>query len=164
VPGTLRGWLNAMSLRPSAAGWLKPRLARVRIDAGRRILGARASRDGVILELDNGSRDFDHVLLATGYKVDTARLGILAPDLAGMIATDDGSPVLSHGYESSVRGLHFVGASAAKSYGPLLRFVWGAGYAAREVSELVRANSSVIRRSPVSDAFARRTETAPRLS
>jgi cation diffusion facilitator CzcD-associated flavoprotein CzcO len=44
VPGTLRDWLNAMSLRPSAAGWVKPRLTRVHIDAGRKVLGARANR------------------------------------------------------------------------------------------------------------------------
>lgn len=38
-------------------------------------------------------------------------------------------PVLSHGMESSVAGLHFLGAPAALSFGPLMRFVTGSHYA-----------------------------------
>jgi hypothetical protein len=34
-----------------------------------------------------------------------------------------------------VPGLHFLGAPAAASFGPLMRFVSGAGYAARAVAE-----------------------------
>ena len=40
-----------------------------------------------------------------------------------------GYPRLTGGFESSVGGLHFVGAPAAWSYGPLLRFVAGTEYA-----------------------------------
>jgi cation diffusion facilitator CzcD-associated flavoprotein CzcO len=164
VPRDLRAWLNAHSLRAGAAGWVKPRLADVRIDSGRTIHGARAGQRGIVLDMDNGARDFDHVLLATGYRIDVAKLGILAPELVGKIATDDDSPMLASGYESSVPGLHFVGSSAVKSYGPLLRFVWGAGYAARTVTAFVRARSSapVLGRTP--EAFARRTETASHLN
>jgi FAD-dependent urate hydroxylase len=168
VPPEWRIWLNGFSLRAGAAGWVKPRLSGVQIDAGRTIHGARPTRDGVILDMDNGSRGFDHVLLATGYKIDIARLGILGSELVSRIITDDGSPVLSSGYESSVRGLHFVGSSAVKSYGPLLRFVWGAGHAARAVTAHVLANrsgpSARRARPSAADVFARRTETASQLS
>jgi hypothetical protein len=168
VPPGWRTWLNAFSLRAGAAGWVKPRLTGVRIDAGRTIHGVRPTRDGVILDMENGSRGFDHVLLATGYKINIARLGILGPELVSRIITDDGSPVLSNGYESSVRGLHFVGSSAVKSYGPLLRFVWGAGHAARAVTAHVLANrsgpSAHRARPSAADVFARRTETASQLS
>src|SRR5262249_60036977 len=95
---------------------------------------------GVTLDLDDGARTFDHALLATGYKINVARLDILAPELLAAVATDDGSPLLDLGYESSVPGLHFVGSAAVRSYGPLLRFVWGAGYAARTVTPFVCAN------------------------
>jgi cation diffusion facilitator CzcD-associated flavoprotein CzcO len=164
----LRAWLNARSLRPGVAGWVRPRLAGVAIDAGRTILGARQSGAGITLRLDSGMRDFDHVLLATGYRIDIARLGILAPELLAATATDDGSPVLAAGYESSVPGLHFVGSAAVRSYGPLLRFVWGAGYAARSVTRFVCAN----RTGPVygwskpcpDEVFAHPTETASNLS
>ena len=168
MPAGLRDWVNTNSLRAGAAGWVKPRVAGVAIDAGRTILGARQRGIEVTLDLDNGSRAFDHVLLATGYRIDVARLGILAPELVAAIATDDGSPVLARGYESSVPGLHFVGSAAVRSYGPLLRFVWGAGYAARTVTRYVCAN----RTGPVfgwakpcgDEVFAHPTETASNLS
>ena len=167
LPREMRTWLNAKSLRPGAAGWVRPRVADVVVEAGHAIRGARLSGAGITLDLDNGARTFDHVLLATGYRIDVARLGILAPNLLAGITTDDGSPVLGHGYESCVPGLHFVGSAAVRSYGPLLRFVWGAGYAARTVTRHVCAN-----RSPVyawsqpcpDEVFTRPTETASNLS
>lgn len=168
VPPLWRDWLDAFSLQARPAAWLKPRLAGVRIDAGRRIRGARPNRDGIILELDSGARGFDHVLLATGYKIDIARLGFIGSELASRILTDGGSPVLSSGYESSVRGLHFVGASAVRSFGPLLGFVAGAGHAARAVTAQVLADRSgpTGRRSKTSepDVFARRIQTASPLN
>jgi hypothetical protein len=41
---------------------------------------------------------------------------------------------LSAEFESSVAGLHFAGASAVASFGPLLRFIAGAGFAARRIT------------------------------
>jgi cation diffusion facilitator CzcD-associated flavoprotein CzcO len=163
-----RAWLNKKSLRPGAAGWVRPRVAGVAIEAGRAILGARQSGVGITLRLDNDMRSFDHALLATGYRIDIARLGILTPELVAKVATDDGSPVLAGGYESSVPGLHFVGSAAVRSYGPLLRFVWGAGYAARTVTRFVCAN----RIGPAygwskpcpDEVFGHPTETASNLS
>jgi cation diffusion facilitator CzcD-associated flavoprotein CzcO len=167
-PASLRGWLNVNSLRAGAAGWVRPRVVDVRIDAGRTIQAARARGSGIALDLDTGERNFDHVLLATGYRIDVARLGILAPKLLTALATDDGSPVLANGYESNVPGLHFVGSSAVRSYGPLLRFVWGAGYAARAITRFVRTNRSgpVLgwSKSSGSELFARRPETASNMN
>jgi len=167
-PPALRARLTRKSLRAGAAGWVRWRLGGVHIDAGRAIRSAHPIANGIALDLDSGTRIFDHVLLATGYKIDVARLGILAGDLLRAVATEDGSPVLGAGYESSVPGLHFVGSSAVASYGPLLRFVWGAGYAARTVTRFVWANRSgrIAGRAEPADAelFARRTETASNLS
>ncbi len=168
LPRGMRAWLNAKSLRPGAAGWVRPRVAGVAVEAGRAIAGARQHGTGITLELDNGTRDFDHVLLATGYRIDIARLGILAAALLGAIATDDGSPVLGRGYESCVPGLHFVGSAAVRSFGPLLRFVWGAGYAARTVTRYICANRSgapyAWSQPCPEEVFARPTETASNLS
>jgi FAD-dependent urate hydroxylase len=166
LPHDMRTWLNAKSLRPGAAGWVRPRVDGVAVEAGRTIRSARQGGAGITLDLDNGARTFDHVLLATGYRIDIARLGILAPELLAAIATDEGSPALGCGYESSVCGLHFVGSAAVRSFGPLLRFVWGAGYAARAVTRFVCANRS----APVwsepcpEEVFVRPTETASNLS
>ncbi len=98
----------------------------------------RGNQVGV--ELDTGLRVYDHVLLATGYDIDISKLRILAPDLLERIACADGSPVLAAGFESSVPGLHFVGASAAASFGPLMRFIAGARYAARSVTRAALAH------------------------
>ncbi len=81
------------------------------------------------------SLEADHVIAATGYRVDLARLPFLAPQFREQIAIDEtGAPVLSRWFESSVPGLYFVGPSAANSFGPLLRFACGAQFAARRLS------------------------------
>ena len=40
-----------------------------------------------------------------------------------------GYPILNSGLESSLPGLHFVGAPASESFGPIMRFVVGTWYA-----------------------------------
>ncbi|HLH91544.1 MAG TPA: NAD(P)-binding domain-containing protein [Xanthobacteraceae bacterium] len=167
IPRKARLWLNKRSLRAGAAGWVRDRLPGVAIDAGRTIRSASLHDGRIMLELDNGSCVFDHVLLATGYRIDVARFGILAPALLAAITTDEGSPVLGPGYESSVPGLHFVGSSAVRSYGPLLRFVWGAGYAARSMTKFLYANRHkgvYAWPSPAGEAPARQPETASNVS
>jgi len=75
----------------------------------------------------------DHVIAATGYAARIDRLQFLSPDLRDKIRTHDGYPVLSPNFESSVPGLYFVGLAAAGTFGPLMRFVYGAGYTARRL-------------------------------
>lgn len=76
----------------------------------------------------------DHLIAATGYKVDLRRLSFLSQELLSGIHSVEQTPVLSSNFESSVPGLHFVGVSAANSFGPLLRFACGAQFAARRLS------------------------------
>ena len=124
--------------------------------------GARAGGDRITLDLDNGAqKTFDHVLLATGYRVDLARLGLLK-DLLGAIRCTDGAPILSAGFESSVPRLHFIGASAIASYGPLMRFIAGCRFTAREVTRMIVANrrfSPLSRREKASEGLLANTNT-----
>jgi cation diffusion facilitator CzcD-associated flavoprotein CzcO len=76
----------------------------------------------------------DHVIAATGYKVDLARLSFLGA-LKHEIHQVASAPVLTSRFESSVPGFYFIGVAAANSFGPLLRFAYGAQFAARRVSE-----------------------------
>jgi len=76
----------------------------------------------------------DHVISATGYEVDLRRLTFMDSDLQSGIQSVEATPVLSSNFESSVSGLYFVGASAANTFGPLLRFAYGAGFTARRLS------------------------------
>ena len=79
----------------------------------------------------------DHVIAATGYKVDVARLNFLSSALLSKIATVAGTPVLSRNLESSVPGLHFIGIAAANSFGPVMRFACGAGFPARTLAQCI---------------------------
>lgn len=137
-----RDRLAVRTLRPAATAWLRPRAKGVRFMPGRTVTNVLTIGGKVTLELDGSAcsiSTIDHVVLATGYRVDIAKLAILAPNVLDRIQRVDGAPILSSRFESSVPGLHFAGSSALKSFGPLMRFVWGAGYAARSITRSVLA-------------------------
>jgi cation diffusion facilitator CzcD-associated flavoprotein CzcO len=146
-PEELRMSVNASSLRAAAAGWLAPRFGGVGVTAGVEIVDWAQRGEQIEVKLDNGAALFDHVVLATGYKIDIAKLGVFAPELLAAIACRDGSPTLSAGLESSVPGLHFAGASAVFSFGPLLRFIAGSHFAAREIARVIAPAGAHSRRT-----------------
>ena len=76
----------------------------------------------------------DHVIAATGYKVDIAAVRFIDEDLRREIAAVSGLPVLSREFQTSVPGLYLVGPAAAYSFGPMFRFVFGARYTARRLA------------------------------
>jgi len=76
-----------------------------------------------------------HVITGTGYKVNMDRLQFLSPEIRREIKVVAGSPVLSSSFESSVPGLYFVGLAANNTFGPLMRFAYGAGFTAERVSK-----------------------------
>jgi Pyridine nucleotide-disulphide oxidoreductase len=135
IPLWLRDRIRTRAVRPAGSKWLPPRLAKTRISLGRSVLSAREENGNVSLQLDDGSeRIVDHVLLGTGYAVDIARYSFWTPQLLREIVTCNGYPLLRRGLECSVPGLHFVGATAGKSFGPLLCFVAGTEFASRELT------------------------------
>lgn len=144
LPVDARRWV-AGRVRPVGAFWLRPRMDGVRVTAGRSIAGATVTGDGcrVRILLDDGAqREVDRAVLATGYRPRIDRSPILAPELARSIRREDGcAPQLKAAFESSVPGLHFIGAAAAASYGPLMLFVAGTRYAGRSVARHIVAAS-----------------------
>lgn len=139
-PVTLQRRMARRAIRPAGSGWLRPRLAGVPITAGRAVTRAEADGGRLRLTLNDGSRrQVDRAVLATGFRVDLERSGLFDPQLLEAIERVDGAPLLGRGMESSVPGLHFVGAAAAESFGPLMRFVAGSGYAARAVTRRIAA-------------------------
>jgi len=97
----------------------------------------------------------EHIIAATGYRVDLGRLNFVSTEIRAKLAAFNGAPVLSSTFESSVPGLYFVGVAAANSFGPVMRFAFGAGFAART---LTRAMTKLLSRKsrlvPVSVATA----------
>ena len=71
---------------------------------------------------------------ATGYKVDLGRLGFLSSDIRSKLKAVKGTPILSSDFESSVPGLYFAGVAAANSFGPVMRFAYGADFNARTIA------------------------------
>ena len=139
------------AIRPAVAGWLQPRLADIPITFGRKVIAATTTGDKLRLNLDDGSeRLVDHALLATGFRVDVSRHPFLSEALLERLNTRNGYPVLGSGLQCSIPGLHFVGKPAAWSYGPIVGFVSGTEFTAKElVRSISRANGSTSARNSV---------------
>jgi cation diffusion facilitator CzcD-associated flavoprotein CzcO len=106
----------------------------------------------------------EHVITGTGYKVDIERLDFLSPELRRKIALVQSSPALSANFESSVPGLYFAGLTAANTFGPLMRFAFGAGFAARRITKgLERARSRKPVVASAVEVVAAKNERTPAL-
>lgn len=146
LPLGLRDKIRKRAVRSAGSRWLPARLKKTKISTGRFVTTAASAGSDVELKLDDGSRrTVDHVLLGTGYSVDIARYSFLSSQLIKEIALIDGYPRLGSGFRTSVHGLHFIGATAARSFGPLLYFVAGTEFASKELTSHVVANRAVRR-------------------
>lgn len=76
----------------------------------------------------------DHLIAATGFRVDANRLSFVEPGLRKEIAAQRGAPILSANFETSVSGLYLVGVGSSPFFGPVMRFVCGAKYAAPKLA------------------------------
>jgi hypothetical protein len=134
VPLKLRDKIRKRAVRPAGSRWLPERLASVKLTTGTEVSQAIVSANGLTLKLKGGTwRSVDHVVLGTGYEVDISRYDFLSPELVREVQQFGGYPILTSGFRSSIPGLHFVGATAARSFGPLLYFVAGTEFASREL-------------------------------
>lgn len=132
LPRGLQDVLRRRSVRPAGARWLVERLKDVPLRLGKSVVSAFRTGDSVKVKLDDGSeRTVNHVLLGTGYRIDISKYEFLDPLLIQAIRCFNGFPILKEGLETSVPGLHFLGAPAAWSFGPLMQFVSGTTYASR---------------------------------
>jgi cation diffusion facilitator CzcD-associated flavoprotein CzcO len=138
LPRSVQDRFSVRSLRPAGAAWLQSRLEGVPMTFNAAVATAREENGVVELTLTDGStRRADHVLLATGYRVDVTGYRFLPVELLQRIARVGGYPRLRRGFESSVPGLHFLGAPSAWSFGPLMRFVAGTEFAAPALTRSV---------------------------
>jgi thioredoxin reductase len=93
---------------------------------------------------DDSQREIaaEHIIAATGYKVDLERLQFLHAEIRSQVKSLNQAPVLSSSFESSVPGLYFAGVAAANSFGPVMRFAFGAGFAARTLTRALEKSLS----------------------
>lgn len=124
---------------PKGSSWLKPRLVdKVPLHEQTSVQQVKETDDGLLLTLStNQTLKADHLMLATGYRLDIKRLSLLGDSILPQIRNYQGAPVLSNRFETNIPGLYFVGFSSFKSCGPYYRFVVGTGAAARRVARAV---------------------------
>lgn len=149
LPQDFRFGVAARVLGPAPGWFIKDEVVgKIPILVGRTITSASAVDGRVCLQLVDatGARESlvtEHVIAATGYKVDIGRITILDDDVRSAVTTRLGTPVLSSNFESSVPGLYFVGVSSNHTFGPLVRFAYGAKFTARRLSSHLARSRTV---------------------
>lgn len=140
LPERLRLEAVRRSLGPSGGWFIRDKVVgKVPLHLGCTPQGAEVKDGRVHLSVqaaDGGKWEMvtEHIIAATGYRVDMERLKFLNPEIRSRLKTVAGSPVLSSTFESSIPGLYFAGVAAANSFGPVMRFAFGAGFAARTLT------------------------------
>jgi thioredoxin reductase len=147
LPESLRLKIVKRHLGP-APGWaVKDQVVgHVPLLEGYTVAAARENGDQVQLDLTvpGGGRmtlDTDHVICATGYKVELRRIACLDREIVAGLRKVEDTPVLSTNFESSMPGLYFVGLAASNSFGPLLRFACGSDFAVRRIAAHLGGNT-----------------------
>lgn len=163
LPERFRLYVVGRALGPSGGWFIRDKvIGKLPLHLGCTPQGAEVQNGKVHLKVraaDGSEREIvtEHVIAATGYKVDMERLKFLNPEIRSKIQILSGSPVLSSNFESSVDGLYFGGVAAANSFGPVMRFAFGAGFAARTITSalaksLAKETASVAVRSMATTA------------
>jgi cation diffusion facilitator CzcD-associated flavoprotein CzcO len=141
LPAEARHYLVRRVLGPLGAWWLRDRFeGKVEVSEVSGIVRADVSDGRPVLSVQTlGGRSeelaADHVIAATGYRVDIAAMDFLGHELRTALAVSRGTPKLGAGYCSSVPGLYFTGLPAAASYGPVMRFVCGTEFASPRLAK-----------------------------
>ncbi|MGH3788114.1 MAG: NAD(P)-binding domain-containing protein [Pseudonocardiaceae bacterium] len=152
LPADRRVRTARTALGPAGAFWLRERVeGKIRMLLGHSVRWAESDSGGVQLGLTtNGAAGsvhgrgttelrVDHVLAATGYRADLDRLSFLDEQLRSAVQTLASSPDVGPDCQSSVPGLYFIGPAVAPTFGPVMRFVYGAAYAARTATRALAA-------------------------
>ncbi|MGW6538813.1 FAD-dependent oxidoreductase [Streptomyces sp. NPDC055051] len=146
LPAATRARLFDSALGPAGAWWLRERFGAVAdVRLGHRITAAAVTGDDRLrLEIEGPggavALETDHVVAATGFVPSLDRAGVLDPALRSALRTVGpvGAPETGVLFESSWPGLFLAGLLTAPSYGPSMRFVFGAGYTAGRLVRGVR--------------------------
>jgi cation diffusion facilitator CzcD-associated flavoprotein CzcO len=152
---THRGWWRGLSVEQQRAiaaefwqvgrltlePWLVPRIpdAVVTSHPGCAVVGTAVSDHDVTLTLSSGAAlTADHVVFASGYRADLARVPYLA-GVVDRVSITDGFPALTEGLETSLAGLYMTGFASIRDFGPFYGFTKGCPSAARiAITDMIR--------------------------
>ena len=144
LPENLRIESVQKALGPSGGYFIKNKVVgKVPLHLGYSPDGAEV-RDGkvhlALRAMDGTTKEIaaDHIVAGTGYRVSLDSLQFLSEDIRSAVQRANGSPVLSINFESSVPGLYFTGLASANSFGPVMRFAFGAKFTAQRLVKVLK--------------------------
>ncbi len=117
--------------------WLGPRVRHPAIEVRpmTEVAGAEERGDTLRVRLLTGETlDVDHVMFATGYKVDLERVPFLAGELLRRIERREGYPILDDTLQTTVPGLFVTSLPAARDFGLFFGFTVAVRASARMVA------------------------------
>jgi FAD-dependent urate hydroxylase len=123
-------WLAARVLQEEVTLWPKTC-----------IVSCRESESGeLVVVFDTGAEvRVDHIILATGYKVNLAQLPFLANgDLLARLEIRNGFPVLDEHFQTNLPGLYVTSMPAAQDFGPFFGFTISVRTSARLIGDDIR--------------------------
>jgi len=130
--GPAPGWFVRQRVEGKVTEMLNCKLDAARM-VGKRVLLRVTDKRG-----EAKTVECDHVVAATGFQANLSRVPFMTPSLLSRIATTGAAPKLSGNFETSYPGLYVVGPASANSFGPLMRFMTGAEYAAPVLAKHLR--------------------------
>jgi Pyridine nucleotide-disulphide oxidoreductase len=152
LPAPLRVEMVRRLLDPAGAHWLRERVKdRFPILLSHSVHRAEARGARVMLQVrgpDGHTRHLtpDHIVAGTGYRFAAQSLPFLSQGILSRlhcmyqpsrVALGGGAPSLSRNFESSVSDLYFTGLASTYSFGPVMRFLYGAHYTAERISRSI---------------------------
>jgi len=121
--------------------WLGPRIRHGAITTRpeTRVADVAQGAGGLRVRFDaGGDAEIDHVIYATGYKVDLTRVPLLAAGtVLDRIARRDGFPVLDDALQTTVPGLFVTSLPATRDFGSFFAFTAAARASARIIGRAI---------------------------
>ena len=123
--------------------WLWPRINKenIKIWPSSRIVACTELPTGELeVKLDVGERlNVDHIILATGYKVNMENVPFLAAgNVLSKLKTKGGSPVLDENFQCNIPGLFITSMAATRNFGNFFAFTVSAVASARIIGEAIK--------------------------
>ena len=146
-PVSWRHNIVATKWGPAGTAWLVDRLVdKAELLTGRTIESAKAvdGRVRLVVAGSDGTEtiDTDIVIAGTGFKADIDKLAFLSEKLRSGIVREERAPKLTASFETSIPNLFVVGILSAPTFGPVMRFMFGAKHPAPIVARSIAARSS----------------------